>query len=194
MQRFNTKHDITIPFLRMKQTSIRIQQEFHQEISQKVTLLSLYFILPPRQVLVPGRPDFFPLDPLPGRHGTTISIHVVTIMAIWLFAELSQSQFKARSGVDSDAAQWLAPGQPTVQRPTQPPAAAQASSWASSSQSLACCSPAGHLSSQTLLYRPASLGNQISKWRAGRGLTISSWQGWLARGAVSPQVWINNNM
>ncbi len=45
---------------------------------------------------MPDRPDFFPLGPL--RHGTTISITVVTIMATWLFAELSQSQFKARSG------------------------------------------------------------------------------------------------
>jgi hypothetical protein len=46
-----------------------------------------------------------PLGPLPGRHGTTISIPVMTIMAIRLFAEPSQSQFKAWSEVDSDAAE-----------------------------------------------------------------------------------------
>ncbi len=51
--------------------------------------------------------------------------------------------------------------------------AAQASSWVSSSQSLDCCSPAAHLSPQTLLYRPARLGNQRSKWRAWPWPTIS---------------------
>ncbi len=52
---------------------------------------------------MPGRLDFFPLGQL--LHGTTISITVVIIMAICLCAELSQSQFKALSVVDLDAAE-----------------------------------------------------------------------------------------
>ncbi len=77
MHRFN----ITITFPRTKQTSIKIQLEFHQEID-KSTLSSSFASchLDRLSCSAPGRQNYFPLGQL--QHCTTISITVVTIMAI----------------------------------------------------------------------------------------------------------------
>ena len=46
-----------------------------------------------------------PTSPAPGQAWHDNQYPCREIMAIWLFAELSQSQFKAQSEVDSDAAE-----------------------------------------------------------------------------------------
>ncbi len=143
----------------MKPTSIKIQQEFYQEIAQNVTLLSLHFILP-LAGLLPIRPaQAWHNDQYHCRdnHGNLAICRAVPVPV--------QSPVRGRLGCCR-----VTQGQPAVQRPTLPAAAAQASSWVSSSQSLDCCSPAAHLSSQTLLYRPASLGNRRSKCSSPAGL------------------------
>ncbi len=78
MQRFN----ITITFSRTKQTSIKIQLEFHQEIAKRLNCLPFFAFCHFDRLLrpVPGQLNYFPIGQL--WHGTTISITGVTIMAI----------------------------------------------------------------------------------------------------------------
>ena len=127
---------------------------------------------------MPGRPDLFPLGPL--RHGRDNHGNLAICRAVPVPV---QSLVRDRLGCCR-----VTLGQPTVQCPAADAArsaarAAQASSWVSSSQSLDCCSPAAHLSSQTLLDRPVSLGNRRSKWRAGPWPTIS----WPAGAGGAPE-------
>ena len=66
----------------MKQTSIKIQLEFHQEIAKRLHCRPFFafFHFDRLSCLAPGRQKYFPIGPI--LHDTAISITVVTIMAI----------------------------------------------------------------------------------------------------------------
>ena len=144
MQRFNK----TITFLRMKQTSIKIQRDFHQEIAQKATLSSLHFATLTGSCALPA--GLLPTRPSPAWHDDQYDNHGNPSLVICRAVPVPvQSPVRGRLGCCI-----VTLGQPTVQYPAADAArsaarAAQASSWVSSSQSLDCCSPAAHLSSQT---------------------------------------------
>ena len=86
--------------------------EFHQEIAEKITLSSLHFILPSDRPLVPGRPDLLPLGPL--RHGRDNHGNLA-ICRLGAVPVPAQSLVRGRLGCCR-----VTPGQPTVQRSTQP--------------------------------------------------------------------------